>query len=163
MADHLIASILGSLIGLPIGFGLAHTLSIPWPIPAGATIIIANILYFIGFESKDGTTPAKERMDLKIVQKETLEPITPKAALIRNVFRILDFSTFYLTGIGTAFASPFSQRLGDRIAGSVVVAEQDGTTDKLTPDQPDLQLRFVGWLIAVIGILPLVGIIITII
>lgn len=163
IADHLIATILGSLLGIPIGIGLAAVTPVPWPISAAGIIVLVNVVYFIAFESRTGTTPAKEQMDLTVLHKDSLEPIETREAVIRNVFRIIDFSTFYLTGIGLAFASSHSQRLGDQAAQTVVVTKQDGETDKLTPEEPELQTRFIGWLLAIVGLLPFIGIGLTII
>lgn len=157
IADHIAATILGTIIGAPIGVGLAMATPIPWFLTAGAFIILANLLYFIILEGRTGTTPAKDHMDLSVVDQETLEPISPRAAITRNFVRILDFSTLYLTGIGTAFASPLSQRLGDRAARTVVVIQTDGETDVLKKEQPTIQQRFIGWLLAVIGVLPFIG------
>jgi uncharacterized RDD family membrane protein YckC len=48
-------------------------------------------------------------------------PIGFTEALVRNVLRVVDGLIFYLVGAILVWRSPRKQRLGDRVAGTVVV------------------------------------------
>ena len=60
---------------------------------------------------------------LRIVRTDG-SPAGAVASLIRNLIRIVDFlPAFYLIGIVTVFSTTQNQRLGDLVAGVVVVME----------------------------------------
>jgi uncharacterized RDD family membrane protein YckC len=79
------------------------------------------VLYGIILETWKGQTVGKMVMGI-IVVKENGEPCDFFAALLRNVFRIIDsLPTLYLIGFIVIALTEKKQRLGDRLAGTIVV------------------------------------------
>ncbi len=80
-----------------------------------------GIAYFLFMEGMLGATLGKMAVGLTVRKEDgSLCGIVP--ALTRNVLRIIDFLPFfYLLGAILIWASPQCQRLGDRVAGTVVV------------------------------------------
>ncbi len=83
-------------------------------------IIVLWIFYGIIFETWRGQTIGKMLLGI-IVVKESGEPCDFVAALLRNVFRIIDGLFLYLIGFIVIALTEKRQRLGDRLAGTVVV------------------------------------------
>jgi uncharacterized RDD family membrane protein YckC len=85
--------------------------------------------YFTIFETLwNGQTPGKRWLRLRVIQEDG-RPITFFAALSRNLIRGADMMPtvilpFYSIGIISVFASGRSQRIGDLIAGTVVIKER---------------------------------------
>jgi uncharacterized RDD family membrane protein YckC len=81
--------------------------------------------YFILFESIwNGQTPGKRITHLRVI-KDSGQPITAVDAVGRNLMRIVDQLPFaYGIGVLCAWISPQSKRLGDYVAGTVVVHEK---------------------------------------
>ncbi|MEJ8855067.1 RDD family protein [Variovorax robiniae] len=79
-------------------------------------------LYPVVFElSRRGATPGKRVMGLRVVMDSGL-PVTPAAALIRNLLRTADFlPAFYGAGLTSMLLRRDSKRLGDLAAGTLVV------------------------------------------
>jgi uncharacterized RDD family membrane protein YckC len=80
--------------------------------------------YFVVFETVwNGQTPGKRLLRIRAL-KDTGGPVGFYEALLRNVLRSVDsFPTFYAVGIISALATAREQRLGDLVAGTVVVRE----------------------------------------
>jgi len=81
--------------------------------------------YFILFEALwSGQTPGKRWMRLRVIQQDG-RPITFFSAMTRNLIRLADMVVppFYSVGLLTIFASRHSKRLGDYVAGTVVIKE----------------------------------------
>jgi uncharacterized RDD family membrane protein YckC len=86
--------------------------------------------YFAVFEALwSGQTPGKRWLRLRVI-KEDGRPINPFEALSRNLLRGVDFMPLilllplYSIGILFVFASSRGKRLGDFVAGTVVVKER---------------------------------------
>jgi uncharacterized RDD family membrane protein YckC len=81
--------------------------------------------YFAFFEAVwNGHTPGKRYMHVRVI-KENGAPITVYDAVSRNLLRLVDqFPLFYGVGIVSVLLSRRSQRLGDFVAGTVVVHEK---------------------------------------
>ena len=105
--------------------------------------------YFVYFEAfRNGATPGKRRMGIKVVRQDG-GPVGIEAALVRNLIRFVDsLPVVYGTGLIACLSSESFQRLGDRVAGTLVIhLEQDFPTSSLTKAQrlADLtQRRFLG-------------------
>jgi uncharacterized RDD family membrane protein YckC len=81
------------------------------------------LAYYVFLEWKLGGTVGKLVTGIRIV-KVTGEPLDLEASLIRNVMRIVDFLPFfYLVGAILVWNSKTKQRVGDRLAKTVVVSK----------------------------------------
>ncbi len=84
---------------------------------------LAILAYYVLLEWKLGGTLGKLITGMRVV-KSTGEPLDLKASLIRNVMRIVDFLPFfYLVGAISVWNSKTKQRVGDRLAKTVVVSK----------------------------------------
>jgi uncharacterized membrane protein SpoIIM required for sporulation len=82
--------------------------------------------YYVLFEGlRDGQTPGKRLFRLRVV-REGGYSVTFGASALRNLVRVLDLQPgfFYLVGLGSMLATKRSRRLGDLVAGTIVVREE---------------------------------------
>ncbi len=80
------------------------------------------LFYFTYFESATGQTLGKRAMGIRVVDPTTGRPPTLTMALVRSVVRIVDWLPFlYLVGFLVALVTSRKQRLGDLLAGTVVI------------------------------------------
>lgn len=81
--------------------------------------------YFMLFESIwNGQTPGKRLTHIRVI-KDSGQPITAIDAVARNLLRLVDqLPIAYGIGVLCAWISPQSKRLGDYVAGTVVVHEK---------------------------------------
>ncbi|WP_434776925.1 RDD family protein [Neisseria sp. Ec49-e6-T10] len=93
----------------------------------GIGLIILNLffclwLYFVVFELRfQGRTPGKMLMGLRVVNDDGT-PVQFSASLLRNLLRVADsLPVFYTFGIIASTVHPHSKRLGDLVAGTIVV------------------------------------------
>ncbi|MGN6514112.1 MAG: RDD family protein [Lysobacteraceae bacterium] len=75
----------------------------------------------------DGQTPGKRMMELRVVAGDGA-PVGWLAACVRNLLRTVDMLPFgYACGLVAGGADPWGRRLGDLVAGTLVVhAPRDG-------------------------------------
>jgi uncharacterized RDD family membrane protein YckC len=80
--------------------------------------------YFAFFEILwGGQTPGKRTIGIRVI-KETGRPLSPSETIARNLMRIVDqMPGFYAVAVLTAMFNDESKRLGDFVAGSIVVRE----------------------------------------
>ena len=83
--------------------------------------LFVTLGYYIGMEGQFGATIGKRAVGLKVVKQEGGAPLDWQAAIVRNVLRLVDGLFFYLVGAILVWTSDKKQRLGDRVAGTVVV------------------------------------------
>lgn len=85
--------------------------------------------YFTLFEAFwRGQTPGKRIMRIRVIQ-QTGRPIGLFESMGRNLLRAIDMlPTFYIFGVITMFLTSRQQRLGDLVAGTLVVHERDVET-----------------------------------
>jgi uncharacterized RDD family membrane protein YckC len=84
--------------------------------------LIAICIYFFASETMWSATPAKLLIGLRVVGEDDGQPIDWITSMLRNVLRLVDWlPTLYLAGFLLAVNSPKNQRLGDRLARTVVV------------------------------------------
>jgi uncharacterized RDD family membrane protein YckC len=94
-----------------------------------AFIIFINFAIFWGyfalFEAYwHGQTPGKRVMKLRVI-KDSGRQITFFEALARNLMRVVDWlPSLYLAGVITMLCNKHNQRLGDLVAGTLVVHER---------------------------------------
>jgi len=123
----LLIVLVGALVAVGGGTALLGASASGW---AGALVIAAWFAvlwgYFTLFEGLwGGRTPGKRRMGLRVVM-DTGHPVTFRAAAVRNLLRIVDAQPFnsYLVGIPFLFFQRHHRRLGDLVAGTVVVYDR---------------------------------------
>jgi len=106
----------------------AGTMSSTWAI--AIILLLAFLLqwgYFAIFETLwKGQTPGKRYMDVRVI-KDSGAPITAYEAIGRNLLRVVDSSPMYGIGILCVMLNKQNKRLGDMVAGTVVVHERPAT------------------------------------
>ena len=145
VGSRFVAALLDSLILVAFGFvelmvmvflGAAGRLAPgagSWAETAGkwfiAFVVFINFAvvwgYFALFEAFwHGQTPGKRAMKLRVI-KDSGRQITLFEAMARNLLRVVDYLPgFYLAGVITMLCNKRSQRLGDLVAGTIVVHER---------------------------------------
>jgi uncharacterized RDD family membrane protein YckC len=81
------------------------------------------LVYFTCMEAMKGATIGKMALGLRVVRRDG-SPIGWSEALMRNLLRLVDALLLYLVGAMFIWNSPYAQRLGDRIAQTVVVQKE---------------------------------------
>lgn len=100
---------------------------------AGAIYAIASFLLFVGYDISfevlaSGRTPGKRLNGLRVVRMRG-EPVTFLTSAVRNVLRVIDILPgAYLVGAVSVLATAQNQRIGDVIAGTLVVRERRAGT-----------------------------------
>lgn len=131
LADTAIQAIL-AFFGLILGAFIATGLSKIWglgPQWVIAIIIVFGFLlnsgYFALFEAFwNGQTPGKRYAQIRVI-KDDGRPIGAYEAIVRNALRLVDvLPGMYGVGLISIFLSRQSKRLGDYVAGTVVVHEK---------------------------------------
>lgn len=114
--------------GRMAGLGVRLTDAPKWAL---VLLIIAVFLiwssYFAFFEwIWNGQTPGKRWLKLRVIREDG-RPVTFWEASARNLLRIFDMTPFpfYSIGLVCVFASRRDQRIGDFVAGTVVVRERE--------------------------------------
>ncbi|NLY43873.1 MAG: RDD family protein, partial [Clostridiaceae bacterium] len=123
--DAILLIIIFSLITAGITFENVFSDVLSWYTAVLILIIfIVFFGYFIFFEIiLHGRTPGKALMKLRVI-KSNGQPVTIIASLLRNIFRLADFFPFfYGVGVIVMFISKEARRLGDYVAGTLVVKE----------------------------------------
>jgi uncharacterized RDD family membrane protein YckC len=98
----------------------------PWILGAGILLLFGLFWgYYIFFETRwSGQTPGKRLMHLRVI-KDGGYPIDFRAALIRNLMRYVDYlPAAYAVGVMSVFFSRDYKRLGDFVAGTLVIRER---------------------------------------
>ena len=73
----------------------------------------------------NGQTPGKRALSLRVVSADGA-PVGWLAAITRNLLRTVDMLPFaYATGLVASLADPYGRRLGDMVAGTLVVHDAD--------------------------------------
>lgn len=79
------------------------------------------IIYYTYFEGTSGQTIGKRVMNIRVISADGGQ-LTMLQAFVRNVLRIVDYlPTLYILGILLFFVNSERQRIGDMVAGTVVV------------------------------------------
>lgn len=117
--DGIIFGMLGYLIGAVTG----GTSGAGFELEGGPALLyyLLSFLYYILMEAFMGGTVGKLALGMR-VELEDGSPITIGASIIRNLLRFVDFLPFaYILGMIMISTSPLKQRLGDRVAKTVVI------------------------------------------
>ncbi|MFN2529959.1 MAG: RDD family protein [Pyrinomonadaceae bacterium] len=96
-----------------------------------AVLILVIFLIFSGYFAFfewiwSGQTPGKRWLKLRVIREDG-RPITFWEATVRNLLRTFDMmvAPFYSIGLISVFISSRDQRIGDMVAGTVVVRERE--------------------------------------
>jgi len=102
-----------------------HFLSSSLAVAGIASFFFIHIAYSAVFEAvTQGQTPGKRLLGMRVTDLGGF-PVRPREAILRNLARLLDFlPMFYGVGLTVAFFSSKVQRLGDLLAGTLVVRER---------------------------------------
>ncbi|MGH8104044.1 MAG: RDD family protein [bacterium] len=87
-------------------------------------LFIVHWGYFSLFEAfNNGQTPGKRLVGIRVI-REGGYSLTFMTAMIRNLIRVVDaLPLFYGVGVAFVMLTPFQRRLGDMVAGTLVVKE----------------------------------------
>jgi uncharacterized RDD family membrane protein YckC len=127
-AIQLVLAFFVVVVGGLIGMGLANFggLGPQWTVAIIVILIfLLNSGYFALFEIFwNGQTPGKRMAQVRVI-KDDGRPIGAYEAIVRNALRLVDMlPTMYGVGLISIFLSRQSKRLGDFVAGTVVVHEK---------------------------------------
>lgn len=119
---------IAALYGIVLVFSLVLRPFASTGLPMGAYFVVAFILewgYGCFFETWwNGQTPGKRAFRLRVIKVEGYA-IGFYDAMLRNLLRTADFVPFfYAAGFLTAASNPRMQRIGDLVAGTIVVRER---------------------------------------
>ncbi|MEH7121085.1 RDD family protein [Neobacillus vireti] len=106
-------------------------------------LFVLNWGYFFFFEFfSGGRTLGKKVVGIRVIQ-ENGHSITLLSSFIRNLVRLIDsLPTAYFLGIIMIFFHPKHKRLGDLVAGTIVVHERKAKKKKkLTPIEKEINVR----------------------
>jgi uncharacterized RDD family membrane protein YckC len=128
--DTLIQFAAGVVVGIAGTFGLAATAAVAPKLAlwTGAILIVFYFLLYFGYYALfeiiwNGQTIGKRVVGIRVV-KDSGRPLTPAESIGRNLMRIVDWLPFlYAIGIVSAVLTKENKRLGDLVAGSLVVRE----------------------------------------
>ncbi len=110
------------------------TLTVPNPdifspeLISGIWVIITSMIIFVYLVlmEKDGKTIGKMVMGLRVVGEDTQKPISYRQSILRNLFLVADMIPFILPGLLGLLVSVKSdkkQRIGDMVAGTIVIKD----------------------------------------
>ena len=120
--------VLALIAALAFGGELKRIWPSVWNWSAAIFILVVFCLYwgyYAFFETIwQGQTPGKRHAGIRVI-KDTGRSITAFEAIARNLVRVVDqLPGFYAVGCVTMFLNKKSKRLGDFVAGTVVVHEK---------------------------------------
>jgi uncharacterized RDD family membrane protein YckC len=115
--DALILLVPAAVLGVVLGDGAAGAGA---DVKLIAVMLIVWIAYCTAFEAIVGATPGKRQQRLLVVATDGGR-LSWQRILVRNLARLVDGLLFYGVGAVVASASPIRQRLGDRLAQTIVV------------------------------------------
>jgi uncharacterized RDD family membrane protein YckC len=114
-------------IGISSFAGMIASIVLPRGVAAAIFITTSFFLTFawhIWFDMRsNGRTPGKRALSLRVIDERGL-PVSLYQSLVRNIMRVVDFlPAFYGVGSTVALASPLRRRLGDIVAGTLVIRD----------------------------------------
>ena len=107
-------SALPTLAGIP--FTWSTSVAVPW-------LYLVLVIYYTVQEALFSTTLGKFLVGLQVVRDDG-SPLTFRRALMRNLVRPIDAVLNYLLGWVLALCSSRRRRLGDHLAGTLVVSAE---------------------------------------
>ncbi|WP_243291780.1 RDD family protein [Bacillus sp. FJAT-47783] len=105
-------------------------------------LFLINWGYFFAFEYfNGGRTPGKKMMGIRVIQ-DNGQSITLLSSFIRNFLRVIDYLPFYyFLGMIMLFFHSKHKRIGDLVAGTIVVHERRKKGKKRSPLEKEIERR----------------------
>jgi uncharacterized RDD family membrane protein YckC len=116
--DVVIFFVLGYIIG--IIFGETTDAGYSLGTLSSCLLGLIGIAYYVVMEVQMGGTVGKLAVGLRVVREDG-QKLDYQTAIIRTLLRIVDGLFFYLIGAILVWTSPTNQRLGDRVAKTLVL------------------------------------------
>ncbi|MGZ4870101.1 MAG: RDD family protein, partial [Halobacteriota archaeon] len=132
LIDYVIISIIAGILVFPflvaaVAVNLtsvdASAISLGSIAAASVVGFVVWFLYFTLLEGHYGQTIGKMALNIKVVREADGAPIDYGEAAVRTILRIIDGLFDYLIGAIFIWTSDEKQRLGDRVAHTVVVSK----------------------------------------
>lgn len=103
----------------------------------GAYLVLLFVVFWfypVVFEAMfDGRTPGKRALGLQVISSDGA-PIGWRASFVRNLLRTVDMLPFgYAAGLVACLCDPAARRLGDMVAGTLVVHRLPGADLAVLP------------------------------
>lgn len=138
LSARCLAFLLDQLIRLGVLYVGLIVVALTGGVGLGVWIVLAFALewfYALPFElSRWGATPGKRVLGIKVVMDSGL-PVTPAAAITRNLLRVADFlPLLYGFGIFSMLLRRDFKRLGDIVAGTLVVYQPQRAVQPVLSD-----------------------------
>lgn len=119
--------------------------SVWWEAIFGLVLFCINWGYYAVFEALwKGQTPGKRWAGIRVI-KDSGRPINAFEAITRNLIRVVDFlPAFYGFGVITMLLNAKNRRLGDFVAGTIVVHESSDRESNIffnTPTKTEFVLH----------------------
>jgi uncharacterized RDD family membrane protein YckC len=128
-------AIFGVWLVIAIGAAATPPVAQNWLVALGVLLtFVIFVGYFLFFEARwNGQTPGKRVCGTRVM-KDAGFPIDARAAVVRNILRLVDLLPgVYALGVTSAFFSAEYKRLGDFAAGTVVIRERPRAAPLLEP------------------------------
>jgi uncharacterized RDD family membrane protein YckC len=132
LIDYLIIGVISGILAIPllvaaiavnVTNGNVSAVSLGPIIALSVVGLVVWFLYFTLLEGRYGQTVGKMALSIKVVREADGAPIDYGEAAVRTVLRIIDGLFDYLIGAILIWTSDGKQRLGDRVAHTVVVSK----------------------------------------
>lgn len=112
------------LAGAAALFGLSGPLGAEWTTVVGSIGVFALLFFYdVAWELlNDGRTPGKSFLGLRVVRDDGRR-VDGRSSVLRNLLRLVELPLFYAPGIVLITLTRRHQRIGDMVAGTLVVRE----------------------------------------
>ncbi|MSW52611.1 MAG: hypothetical protein F2817_17205, partial [Actinobacteria bacterium] len=126
------------LVGAVALVGLSGPLSAEWTTVIGSIGAFALIFFYdVAWELlNDGRTPGKSFLGLRVVRDDGRR-VDGGSSVLRNLLRLIELPLFYAPGIVLITLTRRHQRIGDLVAGTLVVREPRRASRALAHAAPD--------------------------
>jgi uncharacterized RDD family membrane protein YckC len=132
LIDYLIIGVISGILAIPllvaaiaVNVTNGNVSAVSWGSIVALSVVglVVWFLYFTLLEGRYGQTVGKMALSIKVVREADGAPIDYGEAAVRTVLRIIDGLFDYLIGAIFIWTSDEKQRLGDRVAHTVVVSK----------------------------------------
>jgi uncharacterized RDD family membrane protein YckC len=132
LIDYLIIGVISGILAMPLlvaafaintGTSNMSSISVGFIVAAAVIGFFVWFLYFTLLEGHYGQTIGKMALNIKVVKEADGLPIGYGEAAVRTILRIIDGLFDYLIGAIFIWTSDKKERLGDRVAHTVVVSK----------------------------------------